>query len=189
MRFVDAPEYSPASTHIYCVLSFLDEECPTSRRRLSDLTGIGEGSIRSIIAVLKRWRVISVKQTGMTLTKSGRRLLENIPMKLIQVEKSEYVIGACQQGVLVKGVAEKIAKGTYLGDMKTIAGANGTSVFMIREERLIMPRNWDMDVRDPEFSRHLRDKGIEEGDAIIISGASDIRVATISAVSIALDLL
>jgi predicted transcriptional regulator len=193
MRLVDAPECGPASrfgdTHIYWVLSFLNEKDPIGRSKLSDLTGIGEGSIRNVIETLKKWQVINVKQTGMTLTESGRKLLDSIPMKLIQVEKSEYAIGAYQQGVLVKGVAGKIAKGTYKKERGMLAGANGAAVFMIKEGRLIMPKNWDMDTRDPKFARHLRDEGIEEGDAIIISGANDSRVATISAISIALDLL
>ncbi|MDR3074914.1 MAG: hypothetical protein LBU30_02600 [Candidatus Methanoplasma sp.] len=193
MRLTDDPEYGPPSrfgdTHIYYVLTLLDESRPTSRMKLSEMTGIGEGSIRNIVGILKKWKAVEIRQTGIRISESGLKLRDSIPVKLVDVERFEYVMGAYHQGVLAKGVADKITNGMYQRDRGIIAGANGASVFMIREGRLIMPTNWDMDTRDPEFARHLRSKGMEEGDVMIISGASDVRVAAVSAISIALDLL
>jgi len=193
MRLIDDVECGPAcrfgDAHIYYALSLLDKEKPLSRRDLSDATQIGEGSIRKIIDILKEWRAISVKQTGIIITDAGRELMERIPITMIEMEKSAYAMGAFQQGVLVHGAADKITNGMYQRDRGIIAGANGASVFIIKDGKLIMPKSWDMDTRDPEFARSLRGKGMKEGDAVIISGASDINIAAIAAISIALDLL
>ena len=193
MRLIDEPECGPTcrfgDAHIYYVLTLLEKNDMISRQRLSQCTGIGEGSMRKIISILKSWGAVILKQTGMTITEYGRDLKLSIPIRLVDVKRSEYATGAYQQGVLVRGVADKITNGMYQRDRGVLAGANGASVFMIRGGRLIMPKSWDMDTRDPDFAKELRDTGMDEGDVIIISGASDQNVAAISAISIALDLL
>ncbi len=193
MRLIDDPECGPAcrfsDTHIYYVLNLLDKERPISRLTLSQMTGIGEGSIRKIISILKGWGAINLRQTGITIADYGVELLHSIPFELVDIKRSEYVIGVYQQGVLIRGVADRITNGMYQRDRGIIAGANGASVFMLREGKLIMPKSWDMDTRDPDFAKELRDKGMNEGDVMIISGASDPNIATYSAISIALDIL
>ena len=91
----------------------MDKDKPISRAALSSYTNIGEGSVRKIIEVLKTWKTIDVKQTGITITDAGIDLLKSIPMNLIDLERSEYVIGAFQQGVLVHGVSDKITNGMH----------------------------------------------------------------------------
>jgi hypothetical protein len=192
MRLIDEPECGPAcrfgDAHIYRVLMMLKKDEPISRQNLSQLTGIGEGSIRRIILILKDWGALANCQAGITITCSGLDLLKMIPFKAVDIKRSEYANGAYQQGVLVRGVADKITNGMYQRDRGILAGANGASVFMIRGGRLIMPKSWDMDTRDPEFAKELRSKGMREGDVMIISGASDPNIALVSAISIALDL-
>jgi predicted transcriptional regulator len=193
MRLLDDSEHGPAcrfgDAHIFLFLMNLDEKKPISRLTMAEITGIGEGSIRKIIEVLKKWGAITVKQTGITLSPHGQELLLSLPIRKADIMKSEYVIGAYQKGVLIRGASEKITNGAYQRDRGIMAGANGASVFIISEGRLIMPRNWDMDTRDPEFSQKLRSNGMEEGDVMIICGANNPTVAATAAVSIALDLL
>lgn len=193
MRLIDDPECGSirkfSDAHIYYVLICLDKDDPISRGTLSNITHLGEGSIRKIIEVLRTWGAIKVEQTGVTISGIGLELLGGIPIRLMDVERSEYVIGAFQQGILVRGVADKITNGMYQRDRGIIAGAEGASVFIMKDRRVIMPRNWDMDARDPAFAGRLRNNGMDEGDAFIISGASDKTIATISAITIALDLL
>jgi predicted transcriptional regulator len=193
MRFIDDSEYGPirrfGDAHIYYALLCLDKDKPISRATLSSCTNIGEGSVRKIIEVLKTWKTIDVKQTGITITDAGIDLLKSIPMNLIDLERSEYVIGAFQQGVLVHGVSDKITNGMHQRDKGIIAGAEGSSVFVMRNGRVIMPKNWDIDARDPALAEQLRNHGMKEGDTVIISGASDRTTAAVSAITIALDLL
>ena len=193
MRFIDGQDCGPprrfGDAHIYYLLMKLDKDKPISRLKLSETTGIGEGSIRKIISILKEWKAISINQTGMTISQEGLDLLQSIPVKLIDVKRSEYVVGAHQRGTLVRGVAEKITNGIYQRDKGIIAGASGASVFVIREGILIMPLSWNMDTKDPDFAKELRSKGMEDGDVMVICGASDPDIAAVSAISIALDLL
>lgn len=193
MRFIDDSEYGPirrfGDAHIYFTLLCLDKDKPISRSALSSVTNIGEGSVRKIIEVLRTWKTIEVKQTGITITDAGTELLETIPMNLIDLERSEYVIGAFQQGILVHGVSNKITNGMHQRDKGIIAGAEGSSVFIMSNGRVIMPKNWDIDARDPALAEQLRNHGMKEGDTVIISGASDRTTAAISAITIALDLL
>lgn len=192
MRLIEDSRCGPpcrfCDAHIYYVLSLLDKKVPVSRRWLSDTTNIGEGSIRKIIEILKRWGAIVVMQTGITISDAGCELRDSIPVELINIKKSEYALGAFQQGILVHGVADKITDGMHQRDRGIVAGANGASVFIMKGGKVIMPRSWDMDARDPEFAGCLKQK-MMEGDAIIISGAVELSVAAISAISIALDLL
>ena len=193
MRLIDNPEYGPlcrfGDAHIYYMLTKLDKNRPISRFRLSEEIDIGEGSVRRMTTIMKEWGTITVGRAGIVISEQGCRLLQSIPMKMVDIRRSEYVTGAYQQGVLVRGVADKITNGTHQRDRGIIMGANGASVFLIKDGILIMPKNWNMDVRDPEFAAELRSKGMEEGDVVIVCGASDPNVAAISSISISLELL
>ena len=193
MKLIDNPKFGPAcrfeDAHLYYMLTKLDKKDAISRLMLSEQMGIGEGSIRKMISITKEWGAITITKQGVTISEQGCDLLRNIPAKLVEVKKSEYVIGAYQHGILVYGVGDKITNGMYQRDRGIIMGANGASVFTIRDGILIMPKNWNMDVRDPDFAKELRGKGMAEGDVMIICGASDPNVAAISVISLALDLL
>jgi len=193
MRLIDIPEFGPAcrftDAHLYYALSLLKPHEHISRQTLSQMANIGEGSIRTILKTLGDWKAISTNQMGVMITPLGTELLNSIPIRLVNVDRSDYVIGAYQQGILVRNIAHKITNGMYQRDRGIIAGANGGSVFMMRNGILMMPKSWNMDVRDPEFAKHLRDKGMQENDIILICGASNVDVAILATISIALDLL
>lgn len=130
-----------------------------------------------------------MKQSGVYLTEDGRSFLRDISMRMVDAPYSDYVLGAYQQGILVSGVADRITDGMYQRDRGIIAGASGASVFMMKDDSVIMPRNWNMDYRDPDFAAGVRSTGIGEDDVLVISGASDRDTAVISAIAIGLDLL
>lgn len=193
MRLYDATSTGPAcrfgDAHIYYVLHILSREGVVSRGKLADTLGIGEGSVRQIIGILRRWELIDVKQSGVFLTEEGRMFLRDISMRLVDAPSSEYVLGAYQQGVLVNGVADRVTDGMYQRDRGIIAGAVGASVFLMRDGSVIMPPNWNMDYRDPDFSEGVRKAGLGENDVLVISGANDRNTSAISAIAIGLNLL
>ena len=193
MRLYDPTRTGPAcrfgDAHIYYVLHILSREGIVSRGRLAEMLGIGEGSVRPISGILRRWGLIEVKQSGVYLTEDGRSFLRDISMRMVDAPYSDYVLGAYQQGILVSGVADRITDGMYQRDRGIIAGASGASVFMMKDDSVIMPRNWNMDYRDPDFAAGVRSTGIGEDDVLVISGASDRDTAVISAIAIGLDLL
>lgn len=194
MRLQDSVCGGPAckfgDAHIYYVLHLLEENGRVCRADLADMLNIGEGSVRKIVDILRGWGLVTVKQAGVSLSDYGEEFLRNIPMRMVQVPNSEYVLGTFQQGVVVCGMEGKITNGMYQRDRGIIAGADGSSVFVMRDNALIMPRSWNMDLRDKEFSSSVRRAtGICEGDVLVISGASDSSVAAVSAIAIGLNLL
>jgi hypothetical protein len=193
MRLVDMPNNGPAcrfgDAHIYYALYIIGKEETISRASLADMLKMGEGSIRRLVEVLRRWEMIVVRRIGISLSDYGRNFMEEFPMRMVNVKWSEYVIGAYQKSVMVFDVADKITNGMYQRDRGIIAGANGASVFLMRDGRIIMPKSWDMDTKDPDFSKEIRNTGIKENDVVIISGASDPIVAATSVIAIGLDLL
>lgn len=194
MRILESISSGPAcnygDAHIFYVLHILDQSRSMSRSNLARYLEIGEGSVRRIVQLLKEWGLISVRQTGITLTDYGREFLRNIPLRLVPVPHSDYVLGAFQQGVVVYGASKKISNGMYQRDRAIIAGANGASVFVMEGNTLIMPKSWNMDVRDPDFAKAVRNMTrLCNGDVLAVSGASDANVAAISAIAIGLDLV
>lgn len=194
MRFMDqvctGPSCRFGDAHIYYVLHLLGENGRTSRSNMSALLNIGEGSTRGLCELLREWGMLDVCQFGMTLSEYGRQFLQNIPMRLVPVPRSDYVIGTFQRGVVVSKASQKVTDGMYQRDRAIIAGADGASVFLMEGGDLIMPKNWNMDVRDPGFSEKVRDMtSMKDGEILIISGASDPDVATIASIATGLDML
>ena len=63
--------------------------------------------------------------------------------------------GACQQGVLVLGGAEKVVNGMEQRDAGIKVGADGCTTIVIRDGVLMIPPDWNMDEKTPfsvEFS-------------------------------------
>ena len=193
MRLADVPAYGPGykfgDAHIYYFLTMLDKDRPVSRHDLSEAMGIGEGSIRNITDIVKNWGAVIIGRTGIRISEQGEQLMQSIPINMADVSTSKYAIGKYQQGVIVHGAADKISDGMRQRDRGMISGAEGASVFIIKDGELIMPIKWNMDARDPEFAGGIRGKGMGEKDVMIICGAGDPNTAAISAISVALDLL
>ena len=193
MRLTDEAWNGPAcrfgDAHIFYVLHILDRECRVGRVRLAEILEIGEGSVRKILSILRDWGFIDVKQSGVSLSEDGEEFMRDIPMVVVDMPASGYVKGQCQQAVLVRGVAESITNGMRQRDRGVVAGAKGTSVFVMRGGSVIMPKAWNIDERDPEFAAVVRATGMAEGDALIIAGAPDQSAAAIAAISVGLELL
>ena len=60
--------------HIWKTLYYLDNEEAIGRKKLSSLLDIGEGSTRTIIALLQTHGIISINKSGIILTSSGMDL-------------------------------------------------------------------------------------------------------------------
>ena len=194
MRFLDSVRGGPAcrfgDAHIYYVLHTLQRNGKMGRRNLADAVGIGEGSLRTMIASLKEWDLLDVKQSGIALSDIGRRFMSDIPMDLVDVPYSDYVLGAFQSGALVRGAADKVTDGMTQRDTARIAGADGASVFVMNDGVLMMPPTWSMDAHDKDFSDDLRSKvDMNDGDVLVISGAKDMDQAAVSAIAAGLEML
>ena len=126
MKIVEAPQYGPmfrfTDASVYWALYVLSDGKRVGRKRLSEMIGVGEGSMRRILNTLKERNMVLIKQTGITITKAGLDFLEQTPIRVIDLNPGSLVIGECTQAVLVKGAAEKVGNGLKQRDAGIRAG-------------------------------------------------------------------
>ena len=191
MKIIDEPQFGPMfrfnDANVYWALHILSDGRRMGRKRLADEVGVGEGSMRRIIDTLKEWDFINIKQTGITITKAGLSFLEQIPIRPVDIFVEGSVAGACQQGVLVLGGAEKVVNGMEQRDAGIKVGAHGCTTIVIRDGVLMIPPDWNMDEKTPELAYKIRKEiGLTQSDALIIGGGENQSVATEAALTAAL---
>ena len=157
-----------------------------------DKAGDTEKAVRCAQELLRQrdWNFVSIKQTGISITKAGLNFLDQLPLRLIDVNLGDSVKGDFSQGVIVYGVSSKIVNGMQQRDAGIKAGAEGCTTIVIRDGKLMIPPDWNMDEKTPELAYKIRkDSGITPDDAIIVgSGASKI-VAIEAALNAAFELI
>ena len=193
MKIIDEPQFGPMfrfnDANVYWSLHLLSDGRRMGRKRLADEVGVGEGSMRRIIDTLKEWDFINIKQTGITITKAGISFLEQLPLRPVNIFVEGSVAGACQQGVLVLGGADKVVNGMEQRDAGIKVGADGCTTIVIRDGILMIPPDWNMDDKTPELAYKIRKEiGMTQSDALIIGGGETQALATEAAITAALQM-
>ena len=191
MKIIDEPQFGPMfrfnDANLYWSLHLLSDGRRMGRKRLADEVGVGEGSMRRIIDTLKEWDFINIKQTGITITKAGISFLEQLPLRPVNIFVEGSVAGACQQGGLVLGGADKVVNGMEQRDAGIKVGADGCTTIVIRDGVLMIPPDWNMDEKTPELAYKIRKEiGMTQSDALIIGGGETQALATEAAITAAL---
>ena len=134
--------------------------------------------------------MVTVYQTGVLITDNGVRFLESIPIRPVKLNRTDSVMGECQAGVLVMGAADKIDRGVEQRNDGIKKGAYGCTSIVIREGRMMVPPDWDLDANSPDFAKEIRDvTKMTNSDALIISGGADDRSAVSGALFAAFNLI
>ena len=192
MKIIESPQYGPmfrfTDANVYWALHILSSGKRMGRKRLADEIGVGEGSMRRILETLREWEMIQIKQSGITITRSGLGFLSEIPLKVIDVDLGDSIVGDYSQSVLVFNVADKIQNGMQQRDAGIRVGATGCTTLVIRDGNLILPPDWNMDVERPEIAKNVRATGITDKDAIIVGSGNDQRTAMMAALTAAFEL-
>ena len=192
MKIIESPQYGPmfrfTDANVYWALHILSSGKRMGRKRLADEIGVGEGSMRRILETLREWEMIQIKQSGITITRSGLGFLSEIPLKVIDVDLCDSIVGDYSQSVLVFNVADKIQNGMQQRDAGIRVGATGCTTLVIRDGNLIIPPDWNMDVERPEIAKNVRATGITDKDAIIVGSGNDQRTAMMAALTAAFEL-
>lgn len=184
------PEPRFTDADAYWALHLLADGQRQSRRALAETIGIGEGSIRKVIEILRRCELVDVYQTGIAITELGGRLLARIPIIPVDVSVPESVVGSCHSSVVAKQVGQLIRVGREQRDAGIRAGARGCTTIVLRDNRLMIPPDWNLDERSPASAKRIRElKIMENGDALIIGNADDRHGAINAAVSAAFELI
>lgn len=194
MKIVEAPQYGPmfrfTDASVYWALYVLSDGKRVGRKRLSEMIGVGEGSMRRILNTLKERNMVLIKQTGITITKAGLDFLEQTPIRVIDLNPGSLVIGECTQAVLVKGAAEKVGNGLKQRDAGIRAGSLGCTTLVINDGKVMLPPDWSIDDNNPDVAKAILGmKIVENGDAIIIGGADDQNTAINAALTAAFELV
>lgn len=192
MKIIESPQYGPmfrfTDANVYWALHILSSGKRMGRKRLADEIGVGEGSMRRILETLREWEMIQIKQSGITITRSGLGFLSEIPLKVIDVDLGDSIVGDYSQSVLIFNVADKIQNGMQQRDAGIRVGATGCTTLVIRDGNLIIPPDWNMDVERPEIAKNVRATGITDKDAIIVGSGNDQRTAMMAALTAAFEL-
>ncbi|MFA6804737.1 MAG: DUF4443 domain-containing protein [Candidatus Methanomethylophilaceae archaeon] len=195
MKIMEVPQFGPmfrfSDANIYWALYLLSDGKRMGRKRLAELIGIGEGSMRRIIDTLKDWEFIEVKQTGISITKLGMTFLNEIPIRVVSVPPLGLsIIGDCYQGIIVMGVSDKIDNGMQQRDAGIKAGATGCTTIIIRDGNLMIPPDWVLDEQEPDVAYKIRkDTGITQSDVLIIGTGNSQNLAVEAALNAAFDLI
>ncbi len=194
MKLVNIPQFGPmmrfCDADVYWSLHVININGRISRCKLAEMVGVGEGSMRKILEYLRSWELVDINQTGVSINNAGLEFLDTIPIRVVDVDISEYVRGSMAQGILVMGKYSKITNGAHQRDIGIRVGAVGCTTFIVKDGRIIMAPDWDMDTKDPEAADKIR-KAAEpqEGDVIIIGSADDKPSAVRAAVKAGLDMI
>ena len=190
MELINGNNYGPmtrySDAHIFLVMDALERNKRMSRKGLVDETGLGEGSIRGMLKVLKDWKWVEIKQTGVFITEFGRQSFEKFKMRYTDVLNVNYAEGKYQQGIIIEGVAYKVTNGMEQRDLAVRNGATGAATFVIRDDRVIFPKNWDVDKNDPRFAEEIRAAGMKNEDVLILVDSNDANRLRVMAAAVGL---
>lgn len=193
MRIISQSQYGPmfrfTDANVYWALHILSDGKRMGRKRIAEEIGVGEGSMRRIIETLREWEMITVKQTGITITRSGLGFLSEIPIRVVDIDLGDAVVGDCSQSVLVYGVAGKIENGMQQRDAGIRVGATGCTTVVLRDGHLCIPPDWNLDKERPEVARKIREiTNMTENDVLIVGTAFNQHTAVVAALTAAFEL-
>jgi len=188
LHFPGGPHPNYSLYHVWKCYHTLDEEGPIGRRALTKVLGIGEGSTRTMLKWMTKEECIESTPRGVLLLPRGREKLASVGLRIINLNFIELPIGRFNSAVLVKQMASKVRRGMEQHDESVRAGGSSAITLVARNGRIVFPG----DERYPgqELVGPIRTMfGVEEGDVIIIGGASSYDLAEKGAVSAALALI
>jgi hypothetical protein len=165
------------------------------RQALATNSGIGEGSVRTILKKLRDAKLVRADTVGCHLTESGGHTYRSILAKLtppLSIPDSTLTVGKKQAAVLVRGSRDAVSAGIEQRDSAIKMGADGATSYVIVGGRFAIPQgssDCEKDFPSPAWSRLREGLAPRNGDAIIVCGGRDQTTAKLGAISAALTLL
>ena len=191
-----APGREPTflEAHIITALRIISAEKTVGRIKLSKTLGLGEGVTRTLVKHLRKEGLVEVSRPGITLSKSGRKLLSDLKSRIsgeIVIPKSSLTVGSFNIAILVRHAADAVAYGLEQRDTAIKAGASGATTLVFSGNMLTMPGTNEDVFQDIQPIRDMLVSKLkpEENDVIIIGSANDKLSAEFGATAAALKLL
>ena len=165
------------------------------RQSLAKSSGLGEGSIRTVLKKFRQMRYVAADTAGCYLTNSGKELYQTLSKKLspvLPLPTTTLVVGFSQVAVLVRNGTASVSNGIEQRDSAVRAGAVGATTYVIKLGKFAIPggsADCEKDFPGKTWS-FLRDElKPKNGDAVILCGAHDAETAKLGALSAALTIL
>lgn len=174
----------PNFNDIDIVRCFLNIDKNISRAELVDRLQLGEGTIRTILDILKNNNLINSTQKGHSLSEEGSKVLNSVKKDVELLEKIEYgeYKNLESQGIIIKN-AQRLEKTTLLRD-KAIKNGADSALILVFDNRLTMP---DFESKE-DFSGLEKYYNFNKGDILIATFAGSKKTAEQSALSVAVEL-
>lgn len=175
------PKFDEA--HVNWVFWKIANNEPMGRKMAVQETGLGEGSVRTILDKLDQYGLVKSARSGRALSEDGKKVVQRMK-QLMRVEKTGAMemTGADNNClVLVKQAAGNVGEGMEQRDAAIKVGGSGATTLVVASGRLMMP-GFDESIdmgdrysRDVERIREILDP--EEGDVVVIGSERDPRKA------------
>lgn len=166
-----------------------------SRQSLALKSGLGEGSVRTILKKFRREGYVEADPFGCHLTDSGEALYRSILRKvtsLVSIDGSPLSVGSSQIALLVRSAGSSITSGIDQRDSAVRVGAIGATSYVIRGNKFTIPGgspDCEKDFPSKAWSTLRRELNPANRDVVIVCGAGDETTARLGALSAALTLL
>ena len=156
------------------------------RGRLAERLGLGEGSARTVVKILKTGGLIKTSRRGCELTPKGAALLKEsrgCAIEVHTIEAGKLALGKRAVAVLVRRAGGKVRYGIEQRDAALKAGATGATTIVYRAGKLSAPAiSDDVEQEFPQLAEIiLLTFKPKENDVIVIGSADDEIAAEIGA--------
>ncbi len=163
-----------------CFLKFHDN---VSRQQLAKELSLGEGTVRTILSILKSKRLLESTKKGHFLSRAGAKALNEI-LERISVPKRVSIENLYPEfnkmGVVVKGVKE-LGSLYKIRDIAVRSGADG-AVILKYDGKLLAPES------DTSYRGLEKDFNFKSNDVLVVAFSSEIKLAESGALAIAIEL-
>lgn len=161
--------------------------------KLSKDLGFGEGEARTLVKHLKNERLIDVSKSGISLSATGKELLDSLGALLseqVEIPSTSLTVGSFNVAVRVSGMKDSVKYGLEQRDAAIMAGAKGATTLVFTKNGLSLPGTGESVSRiDSCLLVALSKLSLKEGDVIIIGSADEKIKAELGAKTAALELL
>ena len=167
--------------HIWKAFNCLDETNPVGRKKLAALLNIGEGSTRTILALMQEQGMITIGKSGIFLTERGAAFKRSVHMDIADVSISDLTIGDRDCAVRVSKMARNVKYGCEERDAAIKSGATGATTLIYSNGKLMFPGS-DYEVEQEIASKIGSVFNLKNDDVVIIGTGPTKESAEVGAV-------
>lgn len=172
----------------------IDAEGPVGRIKLSKITGLGEGPVRTLTKHLENKGLIVTSREGIRLAEAGKKLTSDLRLyigKKTKIPPTTLTVGPRNIAILVKNASHLVKAGVEQRDAAIKIGALGATTLIFNRGKLRMPdAGEDVSPKDSKVNNLLiSELQPSDNDVVIIGSANDESTAEIGALAAILETL